>query len=101
MERYEDNVIRLYAEDSETGDDENLLYQWQYSTDNEHWFDVPGAGGREYTVRLDETNNNTYWRLLVSQRPMTEESENTEETDRTDITEITEGTELADGLGTP
>ena len=60
---------------------------------------MPGAGGREYTVRLDETNNNTYWRLLVSRQPMTEEPESTETAEETTTTEIMEGTELTDSTG--
>ena len=65
MERLEDNRIRLFMEDIGE-DNENLVYQWQFSLDNELWLDAPGANGREYTFRLDDTNSNSYWRLLVT-----------------------------------
>ena len=46
---------------------ENKMYnlQWQYTTDNENWTDVPGANDITYTYTLDETTTNYTWRIIA------------------------------------
>ena len=66
MERYGENEVLFYAEDPEA--DETTTYQWQYSLDNEYWYDAEGANSIEYMVKLDETNTNSYWRLVITRK---------------------------------
>ena len=44
---------------------DNLDYalQWQFSTDDATWTDVPGATGDTLVVQLDESNAGCYWRV--------------------------------------
>ena len=79
MERFEGNEIRLFAKNADAEENENLVYQWQFSLDNEHWVDVEGANAREYTFTLDDTTSNSYWRLCVSEKASEEEAEGTSE----------------------
>ena len=68
VERREGNEIRLYAENLSEEAGEKYSYQWQYSLNNEEWFAVEGATGKDYTFRLDQTNGRYYWRLIVSEK---------------------------------
>ena len=68
VERREGNEIRLFAENLSEEDSEKYSYQWQYSLNNEEWFAVEGATGKDYTFRLDQTNGRYYWRLIVSEK---------------------------------
>ena len=67
------------AKNTDAEENENLVYQWQFSLDNEHWVDVEGANAREYTFKLDDTTSNSYWRLCVSEKASEEEAEGTSE----------------------
>ncbi len=40
--------------------------QWQMSYDGSSWFDVPGATGLSHTITVDESNAQSYWRLVVN-----------------------------------
>ena len=44
---------------------DNIDYalQWQFSTDDATWTDVPGATGDTLVVQLDESNAGCYWRV--------------------------------------
>lgn len=46
---------------------ENLHYsiQWQYSTDNETWTDIPGANDLDMDVVVTPENNLYYWRIMI------------------------------------
>lgn len=47
---------------------DNLAYllQWQYSAENDEWFDIPGAIYLDLTLVLDEQNIDFSWRLVVT-----------------------------------
>ena len=44
---------------------DRYTYQWQYSLDQEEWFDIEGATGDTYTFIIDKNNWYYYWRLVV------------------------------------
>ena len=44
---------------------DRYTYQWQYSLDQEEWFDIEGATGDTYTFIIDKSNWYYYWRLVV------------------------------------
>lgn len=60
--QYDEDVMTLRA--TLIGFD-NLDYalQWQFSTDDATWTDVPGATGDTLVVQLDESNAGCYWRV--------------------------------------
>lgn len=60
--QYDENVMTLRA--TLIGFD-NIDYalQWQFSTDDATWTDVPGATGDTLVVQLDESNAGCYWRV--------------------------------------
>ena len=47
---------------------ENVDYtlQWQYSTDNKEWTDIPGANDISYTFELNETTCMNTWRVVAN-----------------------------------
>ena len=59
--QYDEDVMTLRA--TLIGFD-NIDYalQWQFSTDDATWTDVPGATGDTLVVQLDESNAGCYWR---------------------------------------
>lgn len=60
--QYDEDVMTLRA--TLIGFD-NIDYalQWQFSTDDATWTDVPGATGDTLVVQLDESNAGCYWRV--------------------------------------
>ena len=68
MERSDGNSIYLFAEDMELNSSEKYSFQWQVSPDNEQWINVEGANDPEYNFTLDQSNNNSYWRLLITEK---------------------------------
>lgn len=60
--QYDEDVMTLRA--TLIGFD-NLDYalQWQFSTDDATWTDVPSATGDTLVVQLDESNAGCYWRV--------------------------------------
>ncbi len=107
VEHFADDEIHLYAENVDPAQERDLTFQWQYSMDNETWFDAAGATGPEYFFRLNETNSNTYWRLMVSGAEVSEEEpsdggsygeessgEALGETGETDLSDPAEGDDL-------
>ena len=46
---------------------EGLEYtvQWQYSPDQETWYDLPGETNTNMDMVITEENNVVYWRILV------------------------------------
>ena len=65
MERRENNEIRLYPTDLTDEDVEQMLFQWQYSTDGVQWRDISGANSMDYVFILDDITSTYYWRLTV------------------------------------
>ena len=57
--------ITLKAVPAGFGDAE-LTYQWQYSTDNEHWSDIEGANSKVYSYELTVENAKYIYRVSVS-----------------------------------
>lgn len=47
------------------GEGKTLTYQWQYSTNNASWSDIPGATGASTRVVITEENARNYWRVVV------------------------------------
>ncbi len=45
---------------------DKLLYQWQYSSDNESWTDIEGANEQNYEAVMTAANAGGYWRVTVS-----------------------------------
>ncbi len=73
MERAEGNVIHLFPEKLGPDADEIYSYQWQVSMDNTQWTNVEGAESRDYIFILDETTSNSYWRLVITEKEVSEE----------------------------
>ena len=44
---------------------ENPMIQWQYSSDNITWHDVPDAHANTHSFELDEDNFLLYWRAGI------------------------------------
>ena len=65
VERRENNEIRLYPTDLTDEDVEQMLFQWQYSTDGVQWRDISGANSMDYVFILDDITSTYYWRLTV------------------------------------
>mgnify|MGYP002857253148 CR=1 FL=1 len=68
MERADGNEVRLFAEDLASDANAKYAFQWQASRDNELWFDVDGANDSEYAFTLDSSSNNSYWRLVITEK---------------------------------
>lgn len=62
---YPGAVITLTA--TLQGFSENVILQWQYSTDLKEWIDQPGANALTYTYILDETTAYYYWRVSADE----------------------------------
>jgi len=59
--------IRLIANVSNAPEDAALAYRWSYSLDGENWNAIDGATAVYYDLTLDETNNQYYWQVAVTQ----------------------------------
>ena len=59
------SVLRFTSRITEELDWETVTYQWQTSADGEEWFDVEDADQATLTITVDETNVDSYWRLVV------------------------------------
>lgn len=57
--------ITMKAIPSGFGDVE-LTYQWQWSTDNEHWTDIEGATTKVYTYEITMENAYYFYRVCVN-----------------------------------
>ena len=46
---------------------DNIDYtiQWQYSTDNNNWYDIAGANDLTYSITVTQDNYRHYWRVCV------------------------------------
>ena len=58
----EGDPFTLSVQASGTG----LTYQWQYSSDNVTWTDIPGATASTYAVNTATTSDAGYYRVIVS-----------------------------------
>ena len=59
------SILRFTSRITEEMDWETVTYQWQTSADGEEWFDVEDADQATLTITVDETNVDSYWRLVV------------------------------------
>ena len=47
-------------------DNVDYTLQWQYTVDNNEWFNEPGANGTSFTFELNETTVQYTWRVVVN-----------------------------------
>lgn len=57
-------VVGIYSEIE--GFEDEVGYQWQYSTDESSWTNISGATESTYTYTIDEINIGYYFRLTVN-----------------------------------
>ena len=59
------DTVRIHSE-VYGGEGQTLLYQWQYSIDDEEWFDIEDATEPIYEFIITEENAMYYYRLTVA-----------------------------------